>query len=56
MKIFFLYHFPAIVYALAIFLLSSVPGMNMPEYGFLMADKLLHFLEYALFAVLIFRS
>ncbi|MCP4704015.1 MAG: hypothetical protein GY865_05340, partial [candidate division Zixibacteria bacterium] len=47
---------PAIVYALAIFLLSSVPGMNMPEYGFLMADKLLHFLEYALFAVLIFRS
>ena len=56
MKIFFLYHFPAIIYALAIFLLSSIPGMNMPEYGFLVADKLLHFLEYALFAILIFRS
>ncbi len=56
MKIFFLYHFPAIIYGLVIFLLSSVPGMKLPEYGFLRADKLLHFLEYALFAILIFRS
>ena len=56
MKTFFFYHFPAIIYAIAVFLLSSVPGMNIPEYGFLLADKLLHFLEYALFAILIFRS
>lgn len=56
MRIFFFYHFPAIIYGLVVFLLSSVPGMNMPEYGFLLADKLLHFLEYALFAILIFRS
>ena len=56
MKTFFAYHFPAIVYGLVVFLLSSVPGINIPKYGFLMADKLLHFLEYALFAILIFRS
>jgi len=56
MKIFFLYHFPAIIYALAVFLLSSVPGMNIPEYKFLLSDKMMHFIEYALFAILIFRS
>lgn len=56
MKTFFLYHFPAIVYGVAIILLSSVPGVRLPEFGLLRADKLLHFLEYALFAVLIFRS
>ena len=56
MKKFILYHFPAIVYAVAIIMLSSIPGVRLPELGLLRADKLLHFLEYALFAVLIFRS
>lgn len=56
MKTFFSCHFPAIIYGLVIILLSSVPGINMPKYGFLLADKLLHFFEYALFAILIFRS
>lgn len=56
MKIFFYYHFPAIIYAVVVFLLSSVPGMNIPEYKFLVSDKIMHFMEYALFAILIFRS
>jgi len=56
MKRFFKFHFPAIVYALIVFLLSSVPGMKLPKLSILNADKLLHFLEYSLFAILIFRS
>lgn len=33
-----------------------MPRSELPELAILRADKLLHFLEYALFAVLIYRS
>lgn len=56
MKRFLLYHFPALLYAGIIFALSSLPRSEMPDMAILKADKLLHFMEYALFAVLIFRS
>ncbi len=56
MKRFFVYHFPALVYALLILALSSIPRSEMPDISLLQADKLLHFLEYAILGVLIFRS
>ncbi len=56
MKNFLLYHFPALLYAAIILALSSIPRTDFPEIAFLRADKLLHFAEYALFAVLIYRS
>jgi len=56
MRNFFCYHLPAIIYAAAIIVLSSIPKLHLPEIGFFTTDKFLHFIEYALFAVLIFRS
>jgi VanZ family protein len=56
MKRFFIYHFPALVYAILILVLSSIPRSEMPDISILQADKFLHFLEYAVLGVLIFRS
>jgi len=55
-KWFFVYHFPVIAYATIIILLSSIPNLNVPQFKFLFFDKLIHFLEYAVFALLTFRS
>lgn len=56
MKRFLQYHFPALLYAAIILSLSSLPRVDLPELAILRADKLLHFAEYAVFAVLIYRS
>ena len=53
---FLVYHLPAIAYATAIILMSSIPNLNAPEFRFLLFDKLAHFVEYAVFAFLAFRS
>lgn len=53
------YKIPAIVYALLIFGLSSIPKSRMPEMAFWNFDKLIHIVEYAVFALflmLAFRS
>jgi VanZ family protein len=50
------YHLPAIIYAILILVLSSIPELG-PKQKFLIGyDKVIHFCEYAVFAVLIFRS
>lgn len=56
MKTFFIYHIPVVVYAAIILIVSSVPNLQTPEVRFLAFDKVAHFLEYALFAYLAFRS
>jgi VanZ family protein len=56
MRNFLYYHLPIIVYGGAILLVSSVPHLKSPELRILAADKVAHFLEYALFAVLAHRS
>ncbi len=56
MKRFFLYHFPALMYAVLVIGVSSLSRDKLPEISFILADKFFHFLEYAVFAVLIFRS
>ncbi|RKX29014.1 MAG: hypothetical protein DRP47_02875 [Candidatus Zixiibacteriota bacterium] len=53
---FMLYHLPAIFYALVIITLSSIPNLKTPHIQIVAVDKLAHFLEYAIFAYLTFRS
>jgi len=56
MKAFAIYHLPAILYGIAILAVSSVPNLKTPEVDFWAVDKVVHFLEYAGFAFLTFRS
>ena len=56
MKAFIIYHLPAIVYAILIIVLSSIPQTGMPRWEILKYDKAIHFLEYAIFAFLTYRS
>lgn len=53
---FLLYHLPAIICAAAIIIISSIPKLKAPNLGFPAFDKLAHFVEYAVFAFLTFRS
>ena len=50
------YHLPALVYAALIIGISSIPKLRTPELGFIATDKLLHFVEYGVFAFLFYRS
>ena len=50
------YHLPAIICAAAIIVISSIPQLKAPDLRFPALDKLAHFVEYAVFAFLTFRS
>ncbi|MGD2098132.1 MAG: VanZ family protein [Desulfobacterales bacterium] len=55
LRIFLLHWLPPIVYCVAIFIQSSLPGSErMPDIRFF--DKLLHFLAYALLGILFYRA
>ena len=47
---------PPVLYAGLIFILSSIPQVNLPDLGFDFFDKVLHAIEYAVFAFLIIRA
>jgi VanZ family protein len=53
---FFVYHLPMILYGAAIIAVSSVPNLRTPQVTDFAFDKAAHFLEYALFGYLTFRS
>jgi VanZ family protein len=53
---FLYYHLPMILYAGAIIVVSSIPDLRTPEVRVIAFDKAAHFVEYALFAFLTFRS
>lgn len=53
---FFRFHVPAIILAVTIFILSSIPKLNPPNLGFELQDKFYHFLVYAAFGFLVARS
>jgi len=56
LRTFVTYHLPAIVCAGAIIIVSSIPKLQTPKIGLPALDKLAHFIEYAVFAFLIYRS
>lgn len=49
-------YLPAILYALLIFGLSSIPNLQAPNLGIGPVDKLVHAVEYAIFGVLLSRA
>ena len=51
-----IYSFPAIGYAVLIFVLSSIPGHSIPNLPFFSFDKVLHVLEFGLLGMLLYRS
>ena len=56
MKPFLKYHLPVILYGALVLGVSSIPNLRTPEVKLLASDKIAHFLEYAFFALLAFRS
>lgn len=50
------YHLPALLYAAGIIAVSSIPNLKISRINIISFDKLIHFMEYAIFAFLIFRS
>ncbi len=50
------YQGPVILWALALFLQSSIPGDDIPELGLLKHDKIIHFLIYVIFAFVVHRA
>jgi VanZ family protein len=44
------------LYAVLIVALSSIPGRSFPDVRWLSYDKLIHFGEYAVFSVLVYRA
>lgn len=49
-------HGPTILWAVLIFVLSSIPSLRPPDIGFSLQDKLFHFLEFGVFGFFLQRS
>ncbi|MFH1645720.1 MAG: VanZ family protein [Candidatus Omnitrophota bacterium] len=56
MRKFFLYWLPLILYAFLIFYLSSRSGDTLPRIDIPHFDKIVHFIEYAIFGFLLLRA
>lgn len=50
------YQGPMIMWAILLFVASSIPGDDIPDFGFFTHDKLLHFLMYVVFAATVYRG
>ena len=55
-KHFFWFQFPAIAYATAIFIQSSMSYIDAPDLGFDLQDKLFHAIEYTILGFLLRRA
>lgn len=53
---FFWFQFPAIAWAAAIFIQSSLSDLSAPELGFDLQDKVYHAIEYAILGFLLVRA
>jgi VanZ family protein len=49
------YELPLIIWVLTMLALTSIPGRHLPPVGEWGLDKIVHFVEYGLLAVLLFR-
>lgn len=50
------FKFIALLYAVIIFVSSSLPQLTLPHLGFTLEDKVYHFLEYSVFSFLLFLA
>jgi len=50
------YQLPACLWAILIFVLSSIPRLNPPQVGVRFEDKFYHFMEYLIFGFLLARA
>jgi VanZ family protein len=48
--------FIALIYAVLIFIISSIPQLTPPSLGFRFEDKVYHFIEYSIFSYLLFLT
>jgi VanZ family protein len=48
--------FIALIYAVLIFIISSIPQLTPPSLGFRLEDKVYHFIEYSIFSYLLFLT
>jgi hypothetical protein len=55
-KLFFIFQGPALLYAIVIFFMSSLPGYILPALPFDFGDKIIHFLEFGLFGIFLYRA
>jgi len=51
-----IFKYLALLYAFLIFLLSAIPGISPPSLGVQFGDKILHFIEYGIFSLLLFLA
>jgi len=56
MKKLFSFKFIALLYAVLIFIISSIPEVTPPALGFEAEDKFFHFIEYSIFSFLLFLA
>ncbi len=50
------YRLPALLFAAAIFIMSSIPGDDLPPMPFISFDKIVHALEFGLLGMLLYRA
>ena len=50
------YYGPAVVYALVIFFMSSLPDIKLPDIGIDFGDKFIHMIEFGLFGIFLYRA
>ncbi len=53
---FLAYRAPALGYAVLIFIMSSIPGYELPDLPFYSFDKIVHTIEFGLFGMLLYRA
>jgi VanZ family protein len=56
MRPFLWYYLPALLWAALIFTLSSIPRLTPPSVGLHLSDKIYHFIEFAIFSLLLIRA
>lgn len=53
---FFKFQLPALIWAVLIFTLSSIPNLSPPDIGLKSSDLVAHFIEYSIFGYLLTRA
>ena len=52
----YIYKVYAFIFALLIFIVSSLPGNKIPDFGIDISDKIIHFFEFGLFGIFLYQA